>query len=296
MGHLVLLLYILSGFSGAAVLIYLEITYARAAEYMRAYRRLHICYTLLMGASLVILYLRVNVFRDPELMRWFVALVLLGLAGLAWTLPRFTYTANGEVLSPRARRVWTAIPLVYAAAAYLLILVSEPLAGVAAALAGAAGFIVISLWMGRRFRKENEIRTPRGRSVWKLFLILAPVLAGAELGLKALSGFSDDYTVTLPVIFLLWNGLMIRQFRIYPPPPYGLPGEEAPGSLPAEDQTDLTPREKEIIRAIVRGDSNKEIAAALAISFSTVKNHIYNIFRKTGARSRVDLVNRFRNL
>jgi len=295
MGHLVLLLYILSGFSGAAVLIYLEITYVRAAEYMRAYRKLHICYTLLMGAALVILYLRINVFRDPDLMRWFVSLVLLGLAGLAWTLPRFTYTANGEDLSPPARRVWTAVPLVYAAAAYLPILVPDPLAGLITALAGATGFIFISLWMGRRFRKEKEIRTPRGRPVWKLFLILAPVLAGAELGLKSLIGFSEDYTVTLPVIFLLWNGLMIRQFRTYPPPPYSLPGEEPGFPLP-EDPADLTPREKEIIRAIVRGDSNKEIAAVLEISFSTVKNHIYNIFRKTGARSRVDLVNRFRNL
>jgi len=43
---------------------------------------------------------------------------------------------------------------------------------------------------------------------------------------------------------------------------------------------DLTPREREVLRLIASGRSNKEIAAQLGISERTVKTHISNIFSK----------------
>lgn len=52
---------------------------------------------------------------------------------------------------------------------------------------------------------------------------------------------------------------------------------------------DLTRREQEIMELIVRGKSNKEIEAQLCISFSTVKNHAYNLYRKLGVSSRAQL-------
>jgi len=55
----------------------------------------------------------------------------------------------------------------------------------------------------------------------------------------------------------------------------------------------ITEREKEIIRFICDGLSNKEIQARLFISLQTVKDHVYRIYRKTGARNRVQLVNLF---
>ena len=52
----------------------------------------------------------------------------------------------------------------------------------------------------------------------------------------------------------------------------------------------LTPREKEITELIYTGKSNKQIAEQLFLSESTVKTHIYNIFRKTEVGSRVELI------
>jgi DNA-binding NarL/FixJ family response regulator len=49
----------------------------------------------------------------------------------------------------------------------------------------------------------------------------------------------------------------------------------------------LTPREREIIRLVARGCRNSEVAAALYISEKTVKTHLSSIFRKLGARDRV---------
>ncbi len=53
----------------------------------------------------------------------------------------------------------------------------------------------------------------------------------------------------------------------------------------------LSARESEISLLIARGLTNKEIAADLGISPATVRTHIYNLYQKAGARSRVELLN-----
>jgi DNA-binding NarL/FixJ family response regulator len=53
---------------------------------------------------------------------------------------------------------------------------------------------------------------------------------------------------------------------------------------------DLTKREKEIIRLVIEGMSNAEIAEQLGISVRTVENHRFNMLRKIGARNTPELV------
>src|ERR1039457_3552537 len=45
---------------------------------------------------------------------------------------------------------------------------------------------------------------------------------------------------------------------------------------------DLTPREFDVLKQIVDGNSNKEIAAALEVSEATVKTHINSLLGKLG--------------
>ena len=52
----------------------------------------------------------------------------------------------------------------------------------------------------------------------------------------------------------------------------------------------LTPKEIEIISFIYKGLTNRQIASCLAISESTVKHHVWNIFNKTGVDNRTQLI------
>ncbi|MEU9686066.1 response regulator transcription factor [Amycolatopsis japonica] len=65
----------------------------------------------------------------------------------------------------------------------------------------------------------------------------------------------------------------------------------APASAPPpEDDAKLTKREAHVLTLIAAGRSNKEIAAELFVSETTVKSHINRIFAKTGSRDRAQAV------
>lgn len=61
-------------------------------------------------------------------------------------------------------------------------------------------------------------------------------------------------------------------------------GEEA-----RQKRFGLTPRELEIVSAVVAGYANKEIAEYFKISEDTVKHHLSNIFDKLGVSTRLEL-------
>jgi two-component system, NarL family, nitrate/nitrite response regulator NarL len=55
---------------------------------------------------------------------------------------------------------------------------------------------------------------------------------------------------------------------------------------PEPAKSSLTRREREILRLIDEGLSNKQIAARLTIELATVKNHVHHILEKTRSRRR----------
>jgi LuxR family transcriptional regulator, maltose regulon positive regulatory protein len=63
-------------------------------------------------------------------------------------------------------------------------------------------------------------------------------------------------------------------------------GELTPGDAKARLLATLTPREREILRELVRGGSNKVIARAIDLNENAVKFHMKNIFRKLAVAGR----------
>jgi DNA-binding NarL/FixJ family response regulator len=57
----------------------------------------------------------------------------------------------------------------------------------------------------------------------------------------------------------------------------------------------LSSREWEVIELVCDGFTNKEIEDKIFVSLATVKDYLHKIFRKTGVKNRVQLVNFIRN-
>ncbi len=67
--------------------------------------------------------------------------------------------------------------------------------------------------------------------------------------------------------------------------------EQARPDFPSLNPPDpLTERETEVLRLMVAGYSNREIADAIGLSEGTVKNHVSNILSKLGVRDRIRAV------
>ncbi len=67
----------------------------------------------------------------------------------------------------------------------------------------------------------------------------------------------------------------------------GIPAHSAMSSL---SLTGVTPAEGQVLRQLVRGLSNRSIAAELVLSHRTVESHISRLLAKTGCRSRTQLL------
>jgi DNA-binding NarL/FixJ family response regulator len=60
-------------------------------------------------------------------------------------------------------------------------------------------------------------------------------------------------------------------------------------AVPQHKTYGLTPRELEVVGAIVEGCSNRDIARQFGLSEETVKRHLSNTFDKTGVSTRLEL-------
>ena len=68
----------------------------------------------------------------------------------------------------------------------------------------------------------------------------------------------------------------------------GAPRPSTAGGSAIAGEALLSPREREVLRLIARGDSNAEIAGRLGLSINTVERHAANLYRKIDARGRAD--------
>ncbi len=75
---------------------------------------------------------------------------------------------------------------------------------------------------------------------------------------------------------------MLNEFR-----PYAINYQEL--------NTTLTKREQQTLERIIQGQSNLEIAEALFVAESTVKTHVYKLYKKLNVRCRKEVINKVSN-
>jgi len=97
-------------------------------------------------------------------------------------------------------------------------------------------------------------------------------------------------TLSLPIVYILHcASVWWLRDELFPGPVTTRVSAHVSTLATALDQ--LTSKEREIVQAVVKGLSNKQIAADFGLSPSTVKNHLYAAFKKLGVTNRYALIN-----
>jgi two-component system nitrate/nitrite response regulator NarL len=160
------------------------------------------------------------------------------------------------------------------AARVLLLTVSEDEADLTAALRGGAQGYLLKTIEGQDLAKALR-RVMRGESV-----------VSAEMTHKLVNAFKAS---------LAAPGLLAMSAAALGVAPALAPADvpaPVPASAPAQTinvAAALSPRERDILREIAHGASNKEIARSLGIAETTVKIHVQHILRKLDLNSRVQV-------
>jgi DNA-binding CsgD family transcriptional regulator len=148
------------------------------------------------------------------------------------------------------------------------------------------GLVLIAFSLGRT-------ADPVLRRALLIFLLLSfaffPLMwADAAIGwLPFLAGLSFLEGFAFPLYFLALNCLSIAfGLRYLNRPAYTEAGKPTPFFL---RRFGITDREAAVIGLLLEGASGKDIADKLYISAKTVENHVTNIYRKVGAKNRVQL-------
>jgi ATP/maltotriose-dependent transcriptional regulator MalT len=72
--------------------------------------------------------------------------------------------------------------------------------------------------------------------------------------------------------------------------------ERHEGSPPPSRRSTLTPKELQVLRAVAKGGSNKQVATALHGEVATIKKHLEHIYKKLGVGTRTAALARARHL
>ena len=122
---------------------------------------------------------------------------------------------------------------------------------------------------------------------------VAIVAASEEIAsaLAAALGVSEKFDVVAIAETVADVPTDVELVLVARPAPRGRALRDAPeGPSVAADRPTLTDREREILSLLADGLGNKQIAARLGISTSTVKTHLELLFEKLDAGSRTEAV------
>jgi DNA-binding CsgD family transcriptional regulator len=161
-------------------------------------------------------------------------------------------------------------------------------AGLTAFFIGAAIFL---------FGRARNLADPERKAlaIWLAIVYLAGFLIPI-VGRVFSLGVSRRWMIFEYLFLLLFNAGVAAFIEVHlrrHAPPLGV-GSGDHGAQEVFARFRITRREQDVVRGVLDGRSNAEIAAAFFISEKTVETHIYNVYQKTGVKSRIQLLNLFR--
>lgn len=131
------------------------------------------------------------------------------------------------------------------------------------------------------FLTEMKMASPASRTVlWIVDLAEIECFRALQLGARGILRRSLPVVTMLDCLRTVAGGNLWLENSI---------SDQVVGFLNRKSGARLTPREREIVRAVCRGMKNKEVAELLHITAGTVKVHLMHIFEKTGVKDRFEL-------
>jgi len=112
--------------------------------------------------------------------------------------------------------------------------------------------------------------------------VMREVMARGAAGFITKSGLSDE--------LLEATQSVLAGDRYIPPELRGRSGELTRLSVQTELAPNLTPKQRDVLRRLMEGDTNKDISRRLEMSEETVKNHVSALLRAFGSQSRTQVV------
>jgi len=304
LNHLIFLVYFLCFSSGLGGMAAVAVVCHRIRHpVIAAYFRFLLTYTLTLAVIALYFYVREVAHHTGREAFLLFTILVYGLVGLSYTyISRLLAGLDGG-RTPRPDRILMAA---FSGANFfmsflaLLVLASGDGAGVletGRVFTLALSTISLAYFTGRAHRFAREEKNPELKRIFRVFffllggyLVLAPLQWALNfMGIVRYKALSLNF-----LFYLAWNTLHIVFTVRYFSGKADEPGAFQDGMIPGSfiEERGLTSREVEMIRLIGQGLSNKEIAAHIGVSLATVRTHIYNLYQKTGAASRVGLLNR----
>lgn len=122
--------------------------------------------------------------------------------------------------------------------------------------------------------------------------------------MRHVSLFYFFLSLSIGIVSLSLIAFLYMKLRKYVPsdpkvrPFHEIPEGASTGIHEAElfEQYNISPREQDIVRLIIQGYSNMQIAENLSITVSTVKKHITRVYQKMELKSRYELIALFKNI
>jgi DNA-binding CsgD family transcriptional regulator len=259
-----------------------------------------VAFNLMVFGYLVAQYAFTNLIgEDPLAFPRHVLVMSVGVfpveAAVAWTALRLGWDLRRRELPAAVRRLFVAGVIALGASYVVAITVLLQggglawLAGTHMVLGIAMTIVLVSVFVSMAVFRAHGLDQDQRRAVqvlgWFLLLGYVGLAASAALPQAAHLFSLAAALLWLNCVPLFW---LRSQFKRYHVASVSAEGTAAIARLAEEHG--ITPRELEVMELIVQGKSNKEIEQQLFISFSTVKNHAYSLYRKMGVKSRAQLI------
>jgi DNA-binding CsgD family transcriptional regulator len=280
MNHLYFAFYgisLLSGFMLFGILISNE--KIRHSQRFNSFLQVYLTVSAFVLVATSCLYIKVNMVGGQITDYVFFSSIPLFLASLAFLIIRHESLAlNAPVYSQLKYWLLLSIFAGLTLSGFIWCLPSNfYIVGILSSIVIFIVMLVSNYLLLRPYKKSNDKRH-KISNIMTLQSIVLPMLEFVflheELGQIGMS-------LSMPLVYII-NNLLIWRFRdeLFPV------NQTRTINLP----TILTSKEQQVVQYVVKGLSNKLIADQLNISPSTVKNHLYTIYKKLDVTNRVALM------